>query len=365
MTDTANLGLPLVQPAQAQKHVTVNEALARIDGLAQLTLVSVSETVPPVSPAEGTAYGVPAGAVNAWAGQAGHVAVVIGGGWVFVPARHGVAGHGAGCGRDGGLRRRGLAPRRGDAEPRGRLARTCGRWKWTSRFRPGRIGGHAAGLSGARPSPSGSRGGSRRRSRERRHRGDRRGGRHGALWHRPRGWRRIHGSNGPGAPVVYWDATPLVMTAVGGGFRGRGDPPRGPFRGAWRCPSSEASLSTPVPGAAKAGGPPAGVSCQDEAEAVPFKLCWTGHVAGLYGGAFRQGGRAMAKLQSKISALDPVWQRITKEATKAVADEPLLGGMLHAVHPAPWRAGKRAGLPAGAEAVLRRDVRTDPARDGG
>jgi hypothetical protein len=72
MTDTANLGLPLVQPAQAQKHVTVNEALARIDGLAQLTLVSVSETVPPVSPAEGTAYGVPAGAVNAWAGQAGH-----------------------------------------------------------------------------------------------------------------------------------------------------------------------------------------------------------------------------------------------------------------------------------------------------
>jgi hypothetical protein len=75
MTDTANLGLPLVQPAQAQKHVTVNEALARIDGLAQLTLVSVSETVPPVSPAEGTAYGVPAGAANAWAGQAGHVAV--------------------------------------------------------------------------------------------------------------------------------------------------------------------------------------------------------------------------------------------------------------------------------------------------
>jgi serine O-acetyltransferase len=39
----------------------------------------------------------------------------------------------------------------------------------------------------------------------------------------------------------------------------------------------------------------------------------------------------MAKLQSKISALDPVWERITKEATKAVADEPLLGGMLHAV----------------------------------
>jgi hypothetical protein len=37
MTETANLALPLVQPAQAQKHVTVNEALARLDGLTQLT----------------------------------------------------------------------------------------------------------------------------------------------------------------------------------------------------------------------------------------------------------------------------------------------------------------------------------------
>jgi hypothetical protein len=52
-----------------------------------------------VNPEEGAAYGVPVGAVNAWAGQAGHVALVIGGGWVFVPARRGMAGHGAGCGQ--------------------------------------------------------------------------------------------------------------------------------------------------------------------------------------------------------------------------------------------------------------------------
>jgi serine O-acetyltransferase len=38
----------------------------------------------------------------------------------------------------------------------------------------------------------------------------------------------------------------------------------------------------------------------------------------------------MAKLRSQISQLDPVWQRITQEASAAVADEPLLGGMLHA-----------------------------------
>ncbi len=38
----------------------------------------------------------------------------------------------------------------------------------------------------------------------------------------------------------------------------------------------------------------------------------------------------MATVQSKLSALDPVWQRVTEEAKAAVADEPLLGGMLHA-----------------------------------
>ena len=89
MTDTPNLALPLVQPAQAQKHVTVNEALARLDGLAQLVLASVTDTVPPVTLTEGDAYGVPSGAVNAWVGHEGSVAVVIGGSWVFVPARRG------------------------------------------------------------------------------------------------------------------------------------------------------------------------------------------------------------------------------------------------------------------------------------
>jgi serine O-acetyltransferase len=43
-----------------------------------------------------------------------------------------------------------------------------------------------------------------------------------------------------------------------------------------------------------------------------------------------RGGRAMGRLHTQISELDPVWQRITDEAQAAVADEPLLGGMLHA-----------------------------------
>ncbi len=84
MSETSQFKLPLVAAAQAQKHVTVNEALARLDAVAQLQLVSVSATVPPLGASDGTAYGVPAGAVNDWNGHAGEVAVLANGGWVFL-----------------------------------------------------------------------------------------------------------------------------------------------------------------------------------------------------------------------------------------------------------------------------------------
>jgi len=84
MSETAQLGLPLVQPAQAQKHVTVNEAFARLDGLTQLTLTSIGVTVPPMGMADGVSYGVPNGAVNEWSGEVGKIAIASNGGWVFV-----------------------------------------------------------------------------------------------------------------------------------------------------------------------------------------------------------------------------------------------------------------------------------------
>ncbi len=84
MSETPGFGLPLIEPAQAQKHVTVNEALGLIDGLMQLRLVSVSLTLPPATPGEGHAYLVPSGAVNAWAGRMGEIALFSNGGWVFI-----------------------------------------------------------------------------------------------------------------------------------------------------------------------------------------------------------------------------------------------------------------------------------------
>ncbi|WP_415184447.1 DUF2793 domain-containing protein [Phaeovulum sp.] len=89
MSDTNRLALPLLQPAQAQKHVTVNEALTRLDGLVNMVMASNSLSVPPTVVLDGATYGIPAGAVNVWAGQAGKVAIGSNGGWVFVSPRAG------------------------------------------------------------------------------------------------------------------------------------------------------------------------------------------------------------------------------------------------------------------------------------
>ncbi|SNR58841.1 DUF2793 domain-containing protein [Paracoccus sediminis] len=86
--ETMRLQLPLLQPAQAQKHVTVNEALMRLDGLANAVLESVSTPIPPAAVIDGQSWAVPQGASDSWAGQAGRIAVGANGGWIFVnPSR--------------------------------------------------------------------------------------------------------------------------------------------------------------------------------------------------------------------------------------------------------------------------------------
>ncbi|MBU2935629.1 MULTISPECIES: DUF2793 domain-containing protein [Pacificibacter] len=90
MSDTTRFSLPLLQAAQAQKHVTVNEAITRLDGLMQLRLQSVTENTPPLTPQEGDAYSVANSAVNDWAGFEGNLALYVSGGWVFVPVTLGM-----------------------------------------------------------------------------------------------------------------------------------------------------------------------------------------------------------------------------------------------------------------------------------
>ncbi len=83
MTDTPRFGLTLLEAAQAQKHMTVNEALARLDALAAGRAEALAATAPPPAPAEGEVWGVGSGATGEWAGQEGRLALRLGGGWEF------------------------------------------------------------------------------------------------------------------------------------------------------------------------------------------------------------------------------------------------------------------------------------------
>ena len=80
---SAVLSLPYLLPAQAQKHVTHNEALARLDVAVQLAVIARDVTAPPGSPNAGDRYLVPTGATGAWAGREDQVALYDMGTWIF------------------------------------------------------------------------------------------------------------------------------------------------------------------------------------------------------------------------------------------------------------------------------------------
>ncbi|TGY89762.1 DUF2793 domain-containing protein [Marinicauda algicola] len=88
---TDRLSLPYLMPAQAQKHVTVNEALRRLDALVQARVLSRTLAAEPAGPAPGDAYILPAGATGAaWTGFAEHdLAVFQDGAWEAFPPKAG------------------------------------------------------------------------------------------------------------------------------------------------------------------------------------------------------------------------------------------------------------------------------------
>lgn len=86
---TTNLQLPWLMAAQAQKHVTHNEALRLLDGLVQLSVKSRGLTAPPASPADGDRYIVAADATGGWAGWDLNVALWTDGAWLRLPPRNG------------------------------------------------------------------------------------------------------------------------------------------------------------------------------------------------------------------------------------------------------------------------------------
>lgn len=86
---TAHLALPFLMAAQAQKHVTHNEALRMLDAMVQLSVATRSLSAPPASPAEGARYIVASGATGIWTGGDGNVACWLDGAWMRFPPKPG------------------------------------------------------------------------------------------------------------------------------------------------------------------------------------------------------------------------------------------------------------------------------------
>lgn len=89
MADTNRLVLPLLSAAQAQKHVTVNEALKLLDAIVQAGVIDKDLTAPPGSPTDGDIYIVASGGTSAWVGHDDDIAIYQDGGWVFVTPLNG------------------------------------------------------------------------------------------------------------------------------------------------------------------------------------------------------------------------------------------------------------------------------------
>ncbi len=90
MAETSpTLSLPYLQPAQAQKHVTHNEALRMLDAVTQLAVLNAALTEPPALPEAGDRYIVAAGATGEWAGQDHAIALWVDSTWQFFAPRTG------------------------------------------------------------------------------------------------------------------------------------------------------------------------------------------------------------------------------------------------------------------------------------
>ena len=89
MSETKRLALPLMAEAQAQKHVTHNEALLKLDAIVQLSVRSRGLADPPDAPADGDAWIVAAGGTGQWNGHDGEIALRQSGAWVFHAPRTG------------------------------------------------------------------------------------------------------------------------------------------------------------------------------------------------------------------------------------------------------------------------------------
>jgi len=88
---SARLAFPLLAAGQAQKEMTVNEALALIDIAVQASAVAGGIDTPPEAPAAGQCWIVGDSPDGAWSGHAGMLAGWTADGWRFATPVEGMA----------------------------------------------------------------------------------------------------------------------------------------------------------------------------------------------------------------------------------------------------------------------------------
>lgn len=81
--------MPYIEAAQAQKHVTHNEALRILDGVTQLSVIDRDLTAPPGGESDGDRYIIASSATGAWSGKDLNIAFWQDGAWRFLVPREG------------------------------------------------------------------------------------------------------------------------------------------------------------------------------------------------------------------------------------------------------------------------------------
>lgn len=84
-----NLNMPYLQPSQAQKHVTHNDALQRLDAIVHLSVMAFDALSPPGAPVAGQRWALGNGATGVWAGHDGDLAFWDGVAWQFIAPQEG------------------------------------------------------------------------------------------------------------------------------------------------------------------------------------------------------------------------------------------------------------------------------------
>lgn len=86
---STRLSLPYLMPSQAQKHVTHNEALQKLDALVQLAVEAFDSNTPPELPSAGSVYALGDNPVEEWAGHPNELAAWIDESWLFILPQEG------------------------------------------------------------------------------------------------------------------------------------------------------------------------------------------------------------------------------------------------------------------------------------